>query len=363
MVAGGSWGTTLADARAMSGSPTEDDYAGLLKSSRPLIDVRAPAEFARGALPDAVSLPILDDAERAAVGETYKSDGRDAAVALGFQLVGGEQRRSRIAAWRDFAAAHPHAAIYCWRGGLRSQIAQRWLAEGGVVLPRIVGGFKALRQFCLDELERSAARDFVLVGGRTGSGKTAVVQALANHVDLESLANHRGSAFGGHPTPQPPPVAFENALAVALLKLDPHAPTAIEDEGRSIGRLAIPQAVYDAMQRAPIVVLEVPRATRADNIYQEYVVEAERPRERLQAALARIQRRLGGTRYQHVAALMADAFEQASDDLHRQWIERLLAWYYDPMYDYQLGLKAERIVQRGSPDEMTAYLRTYSKPA
>ena len=160
------------------------------------------------------------------------------------------------AAWRDFAAAHPHAAIYCWRGGLRSQIAQRWLAESGVVLPRIVGGFKALRQFCLDMLERSVARDFVLVGGRTGSGKTAVVQALANHVDLEALANHRGSAFGGHPTPQPPPVAFENALAVALLKLDPHAPTAIEDEGRSIGRLAVPQAVYDAMQRAPIVVLE-----------------------------------------------------------------------------------------------------------
>ena len=347
----------------MSRSPAEDDYAALLKGPRPLIDVRAPAEFARGALPGAVSLPILDDAERAAVGKVYKSDGQDAAVALGLQLVDGERKRSRIATWRDFAGDHPAAAIYCWRGGLRSQIAQRWLVESGVVLPRVVGGFKALRQFCLDILERSAAREFVLVGGRTGSGKTAVVRSVANHVDLEALANHRGSAFGGHPTPQPPPIAFENALAVVLLKLDDRARTAIEDEGRSIGRLAIPQPVYDAMQRAPIVVLEVPRAVRVDNIYREYVVEAECPRERLLAALARIQRRLGGTRHQHLAALMADAFDQASDELHRQWIERLLEWYYDPMYDYQLGRKAERIVQRGPPDEMTAYLRAYSKPA
>ena len=347
----------------MSTSPTEDDYAAVLKHSRPLIDVRAPAEFARGALPGAVSLPILDDAERAAVGETYKRSGRDAALALGLKLVDGENKRSRIAAWRDFAAEHPGAAIYCWRGGMRSQIAQRWLAEGGVALPRIVGGFKALRGFCLQVHERSGERQFLLVGGRTGSGKTAVVRAVANHVDLEALANHRGSAFGGHPTPQPPPVAFENALAVALLKTDDHAPTAIEDEGRSIGRLAIPQAVYDAMQRAPIVVLEVPRTARVDNIYQEYVVQAERPRERLLAALARIQRRLGGTRYQEVAALMTAAFDQASAELHRQWIDRLLAWYYDPMYDYQLGRKAERVVQRGAPEEMAAYLRSLDKGA
>ena len=348
----------------MSGAPTEDDYAALLRDSRPLIDVRAPAEFARGALPGAVSLPILDDEERAAVGRTYKNGGRAAAVALGLRLVDGEKKRRRIAAWHDFSSEHPQAAIYCWRGGMRSQIAQRWLAESGVVLPRIVGGFKALRGFCLDVLERSGTREFVLVGGRTGSGKTAVVQAVANHIDLEALANHRGSAFGGHSTPQPPPVAFENALAAALLKLDERTPTAIEDESRSIGRLAVPQAVYDAMHRAPIVVLEVPRTARVDNIYREYVVQAERPRERLSAALTRIQRRLGGMRYQHVAALMAGAFDQASAELHRQWIDRLLQWYYDPMYDYQLGRKAERIVRRGPPEEIAAYLRSrYKSPA
>ena len=347
----------------MPAPPAEDNYAALLKASRPLIDVRAPAEFARGAVPSAVSLPILTDEERTLVGKAYKSGGREAAIAVGFRLVHDDAKNQRVAAWRRFSAKHPLAAIYCWRGGLRSEIAQRWLAESGIELPRVAGGFKALRRFCLDVLERSAERPFVLVGGRTGSGKTKVVQAIANHVDLEALANHRGSAFGGHQTPQPPPVAFENALAVALLRLDDEAPVGVEDESRTIGRLAIPAPVYDAMQRAPIVVLEAEKATRIENIYQEYVVHAACPREHLLAALARIQRRLGGTRYQHIAALMANAFDRASAELHRQWIERLLEWYYDPMYDYQLGRKEERIVQRGPAEEMTAYLRAYSSAA
>ena len=342
---------------------TERDYAALLKASRPLIDVRAPAEFARGALPGAVNLPILTDDERTAVGKAYKNDGREAAVALGHRLVQGGAKHERIAAWRDCAARHPLAAIYCWRGGIRSELAQRWLGEGGVALPRVAGGFKALRQFCLNVLEGSAARPFVVVGGRTGSGKTEVVQAVANHIDLEALANHRGSSFGAHLTPQPPPVGFENALAVALLKLDANAPVAVEDESRAIGRLAIPASVYDAMQRAPIIVLEVDRATRIDNIHREYVVQAGYPRQRLLAALGRIQRRLGGTRHQHIAALMAAAFNQASAELHRQWIGCLLDWYYDPMYDYQLARKEQRIVRCGPPDEMAAYLRSYSNCA
>lgn len=348
----------------MSGPPTEDDYSALLKASRPLIDLRAPAEFAHGTLPGAVNLPILNDAERAAVGKAYKSGGREAALATGHRLVRGDAKEDRVRAWRGFAAEHPHAALYCWRGGLRSEIAQLWLGESGVALPRVAGGFKALRRFCLDVLERSAAMPFVLVGGRTGSGKTGVVRAAARHVDLEALANHRGSSFGGFLTPQPAPVSFENALAVALLRLDGEAPVAVEDEGRSIGRLAIPAPVYDAMQRAPIVVLEVERATRVENIHREYVVDAGHPRQRLLAALARIQRRLGGARYQHLADVMTDAFDQASADLHRQWIERLLAWYYDPMYDYQLAGKEQRIVRRGPVDEMRAYLASaYSRAA
>ena len=335
-----------------------DDYANILREVRPLIDVRAPAEFRRGTVPGAVNLPLLTDDERDAVGKTYKAHGHDAAVTLGHELVAGDVKASRVSAWHVFATEHPEALITCWRGGLRSQIAQAWLAAAGIDLPRVAGGFKALRQFCLDTIQTAGdTRRFVVVGGRTGSGKTQVVRAASSHVDLEAIANHRGSAFGGFPTSQPPPVTFENALAVALLKLAPEMPVAVEDESRTIGRLAIPAALYNAMQQAPIVLLDVDDADRIDNIYREYVVEADDPEHHLTTSLSRIERRLGGVRYREVAALMDAAFRADADDVHRIWIRRLLEYYYDPMYDYQLAGKKDRIVMRGGTHEVVDYLR------
>lgn len=341
-----------------------DDYANILRDARPLIDVRSPAEFHRGVVPGAVNLPLLTDDERDAVGKTYKADGHEAAVALGHELVRDDNKASRVAAWRAFAVKHPNALITCWRGGLRSQVAQAWLADSGIELPRVAGGFKALRNVCLDTLETAgAARRFVVVGGRTGCGKTQVVQAAPAHVDLEAAANHRGSAFGGLPTPQPPPVTFENALAVALLKLSSDETVVVEDESRTIGRLAIPVALHKAMQQAPIVLLEVDDTDRVDNIYREYVVEADDPEPHLTASLARIERRLGGVRYRELAALMDAAFRANAsdrDDAHRLWIRRLLEYYYDPMYDYQLAGKQDRIVMRGDRVEVAAYLAELS---
>ena len=334
----------------------------MLRRDRPLIDVRSPVEFARGRVPGAVNLPLLADEERDAVGKEYKARGRDAAVALGHRLVGDDVRASRVAAWHDFAAAHPEAVITCWRGGLRSEIAQTWLAEAGIELPRVAGGVKALRRFGLDVIEESSAqRRFVLVGGRTGTGKTLVVRNAPAHVDLEALANHRGSAFGAFPTPQPPPVTFENALAVALLRLPAGEPIVVEDESRTIGRLALPESLYEAMGRAPIALLDVEYAQRVDNIYQEYVLDAVEPEEHLPIRLARIEPRLGGVRYREVAELMRSAFEATDPDeqraTHHRWIERLLRYYYDPMYDYQLKGKMDRVVMSGGVDEVAAYLR------
>ena len=337
-----------------------DDYANILRDARPLIDVRSPAEFRRGAVPGAVNLPLLTDDERDAVGKTYKADGHDAAVALGHQLVAHDNKASRVTAWRAFAAENPSALITCWRGGVRSQIAQAWLADAGIDLPRIAGGFKALRHFCLETIQTAGdTRRFVVVGGRTGSGKTRVVKAARAHIDLEAVANHRGSAFGGMPTPQPPPVTFENALAVALLKLPPDESVVVEDESRTIGRLAIPVALHKAMQQAPIVLLTVDDADRIDSIYREYVVEADDPEPHLTTALSRIERRLGGVRYRELAALMAAAFRADASSqrhAHRAWIRRLLEYYYDPMYDYQLAGKKDRVVMRGERAEVQAFL-------
>ena len=326
------------------------DYAGLLTSQTPLIDLRAPAEFARGALPGAINLPLLTDDERHQVGIRHKQDGPLAAFELGERLVSGAVRAARLRGWTAFLDAHPNAVLYCWRGGARSQIVQTWLSEQGRDVARLAGGYKALRQFCLAELEMP--RQWVVLGGRAGSAKTELLQEIPGHVDLEGLANHRGSAFGGRATPQPTPIDFENALAVALAQRGRAGTLAVEDESRTIGRLAIPQAVFGAMQAAPLVVVEVPREARIDHIVQGYALAPDASQARLTAALDNIARRLGSERHQRAREAMAAAFVDGSAAAHRRWVSMLLDWYYDPMYDHQLEQKRDRIVFRG--DAMAA---------
>jgi tRNA 2-selenouridine synthase len=338
----------------------------LLAAGGPFIDLRSPGEFAAGAVPGAVNLPLMTDDERHQVGLTYKAHGQEAAIALGESLVGGATREARLTGWEAFAHAHPDAWLYCWRGGMRSEVVQRWLAERGVRMPRVPGGFKALRHCCLDALESAAdpagQLPWVVLGGRTGTGKTRLLARVPGSIDLEGLANHRGSAFGAALTPQPPPVAFENALAVAWMRHDAPA-LVLEDESRTIGRLALPASWHAAMQRAPLVLLEVELATRIRHITEEYVWEplaaglaAVSLEARLQNALDRIRRRLGGLRHREVSAELAAAFETGE---HSAWIERLLVWYYDPMYDYQLEGKRSRLLFIGDASETEAFLAAY----
>ncbi len=224
----------------MPARPDTDDYRALFLRPTPMMDMRAPAEFAHGAFPSALSLPLMSDAERAQVGICYKQQGQDAAIELGHQLVSGGLKAQRLAQWADFARQHPQGYLYCFRGGLRSQTVQRWLREEGIDYPLVTGGYKAMRRFLLEELERSlASASFVLVSGKTGTGKTRVISHLARGVDLEGLANHRGSSFGQMPTPQPSQIDFENGLSIALLRLlaKGSEPIFLEDEGRLIGCL------------------------------------------------------------------------------------------------------------------------------
>ena len=334
------------------------DHGALLCSGTGFIDVRAPVEFAKGAVPGAVNLPILNDDERAAVGTRYRQRGQQAAVALGEELVSGAVRAKRIEAWAGFARSHPECTLYCARGGLRSRIAQAWLAEAGAAVPRVEGGFKSLRRFCLHTIDEAATSlKLIIVGGRTGSGKTAVLAHAPASIDLEGLANHRGSAFGERSSPQPPPIGFENALAVELLRLSARGTTvALEDESRQIGRLAVPAALYQAMQAAPIVVIEASLDARVENILTEYVLEAPNPHEHLPASFARIRKRLGGARHQEIGELLGAALTQGDPELHRRWIRRLLTDYYDPMYDYQIAAKQDRIVYRGDTKSVADYL-------
>lgn len=356
--------------------PDTDDYRRLFLDGVSLLDTRAPTEFARGSFPGAVNLPLMTDEERARVGTCYKREGQAAAIALGHSLVQGTVKADRVARWVDFARSHPDGYLYCFRGGLRSQIVQQWLLEAGVHYPRVTGGYKAMRQFLLAELERCiAAAEFWLVAGRTGSGKTRVVRALPRSVDLEGLANHRGSTFGALLSPQPSQIDFENRLAVALMQrlaFGPE-PVVLEDEGRLIGRIALPGSLRERMQDAPLLELDIPLAERVTVVLEDYVIDLGRRyrdrygdagqqlhRERLQSDLARARKRLGGARYQEVSALIDRAFDvqaaSAALDGHREWITLLLRDYYDPMYDYQMRQRSGRRLLVGDREEVIRHI-------
>lgn len=344
-----------------------DDYRALFLSPTPMLDLRAPGEFARGAFPSALNLPLMSNEERALVGTCYKKQGQEAAIALGHQLVSGELKAQRLAQWVDFARQHPQGYLYCFRGGLRSLTVQRWLRDAGVDYPRVIGGYKAMRRFLLDELERSvASASFILISGKTGTGKTRVISRLPRAVDLEGLANHRGSSFGQLPTPQPAQIDFENGLSIALMRLLARAsgPIFLEDEGRLIGCLSLPASLREKMSVAPMFVVEESLDERIDVVIDDYVVDLGRRyellygedgprlhREKLQRDLARIVKRLGGERQQRVSTLLDEAFahQGRSGDLsaHRAWIALLLQEYYDPMYEYQLARRDGRQLYHG----------------
>ena len=222
-----------------------------------------------------------------------------------------------------------------------------WFRRAGKKIVRFVGGYKRLRNFLLDQLNNPPK--VILISGRTGVGKTELLPQVINAVDLEGLANHRGSAFGGRLTEQPAQIDFENQLAIEFLRHEDYV--VLEDESRLIGRINVPLTVQEAMKRAPIYLLEDTLENRVSRILEEYVrvplqiLQEEELKQQLAKSLSAIQKRLGGVRYQALAQLLDRAFSSNDVDAHSEWIITLLTDYYDPMYDYQLNRKRDRIVQ------------------
>jgi tRNA 2-selenouridine synthase len=344
-----------------------DCFTELLLNSTPLIDVRAECEYHDGHIPHSVNLPLLKDAERTEVGTCYKRKGQEAAITLGTQLVSGDAKNERMAAWMRFIADNPTAVILCFRGGLRSQTVQKWLAESGLQRPLISGGYKALRRHLLRTTIRVAdEKKIIIVAGKTGTGKTHLINNLTHSVDLEGLANHRGSAFGRRVSAQPAQSVFENLLALDLLRQEREggATLFLEDESRAIGSISLPLELHRAMSVAPIVRVEESLDFRVETILNDYIVSNLTDFRRLDpvqgdslfsesllASLDRIKKRLGGERHLAVRDIMSAALTSNNDhDQHRAWIRGLLVDYYDPMYEYQMTKKAQRVVFKGDSE-------------
>jgi tRNA 2-selenouridine synthase len=357
--------------------PLIDDFRSIVIQDRPLIDTRALVEFAKGSFPNAVNLPLMNDKERELVGTTYKQKGGEAAIALGYQLVSGDVKESRVGAWVDFIQKHPDTYLFCWRGGQRSQIVQQWLQDTSITIPRLKGGYKAFRNYLMEESIRLAHdKDILIIGGRTGSGKTLLLERLVGTIDLEGMANHRGSSFGRYATPQPTQIDFENTLAYAQIQHDEagHKRLIIEDESHNIGRCYIPHEVFETFQQGEVILLEATLQERIDITYNEYIIASQADYEYhhtrgnaqyswievMQHNFDRIRKRLGDEDHRRLSDMLQMAWEHQmrTDDPseHKVWIRELLEKYYDPMYDYQIKNKGDRIVFGGRADEIIEFL-------
>ncbi len=292
-----------------------------------VIDVRSPGEFRHGHIPGAHSVPLFDDAERAEIGTLYKQVGRLPAIVRGMEVAGAKADRL-VKAVQDVVGSGPEVVVHCWRGGMRSEGVAWLLTQCGYRPSRLLGGYKAFRREAQSHFAQP--RRVIILGGHSGAGKTQLLHALRKSgeqvIDLESLANHRGSAFGGiMQPPQPTVEQFENELFLQWRDLDPGKRVWIEGESQAIGKIFIPAPIWKQMSDAPTIFVEVDRQRRAEFLVEQY---GELPAEDLAAAITKIRKRLGGARLKLALAALDcnDVLQFASIALE----------YYDRAYSNSL---------------------------
>lgn len=312
-----------------------------------VIDVRSPSEFAEDHVPGAINLPVLDDDERAKIGTIYVQESAFLARKLGAALVARNAARhiegplaQHDGSWRPL--------VYCWRGGQRSNSFASILSQIGWRVEVLQGGYQSYRRLVKDALyDRPFPCRVVLLDGFTGTAKTDLLQVAARHgaqvLDLEGLANHRGSLFGAMGE-QPAQKGFESALAEVVGGLDPARPVLIEAESSKVGERVVPPMLWKAMQSAPRLTVEAPRDVRAGYLARAYadIVSDPGRLDRILASLTRLQG------HERVEQWRRMAREQRIEAL----ADELMEHHYDPRYAKQFGrhetpdagtLRAERL--------------------
>lgn len=305
-----------------SGLPLQE----FLKHPGALFDVRSEAEYQKGHIPNSLNLPLFNNAERAEVGTCYKKTGPKEAFLIGLKLA-----QCKFASFVEFAHAHSKEGkckVLCWRGGLRSGSIAWLFNAAGISAVTLKGGYKAFRRWVLEQFE--TPYELKILGGLTGSGKTALLKKFRENgeqiIDLESLAAHRGSAFGSlglsqqHTTEH-----FENCLAMELSQLDPSKPIWVEDESRMIGLCNIPKPFYQKMQQAPLYLLETSLEERIEKLIKDY---GSLDKDILISSVQKISKKLGGARTKEVIQYIENSVLEKA--------VALLLTYYDSAYQHSL---------------------------
>jgi tRNA 2-selenouridine synthase len=322
------------------------------QSFAPVLDVRSPSEYSHAHIPGAYSLPLFTDPERALVGTYYKQQSRESAIKIGLDFFGLKMRKTveeteQIVSKysKDQTSSHKKTVlVHCWRGGMRSA-GVAWLLDlYGFEVYTLEGGYKNFRRLVLQQFEKNYP--VRLLGGYTGSGKTEILMMLEKNgesvLDLETLAQHKGSAFGNLGMPaQPTQEQFENDLSVALYglqqKCSPQKEIWVEDESQRIGDVNIPIVFWKNMRKQKIYFLDIPFDERLNYLVNQY---GKHEKERLVNAIIRIKKRLGGLETKEaVNALIEERVEDCF---------RILLRYYDKWYLKGLNNRegVEKLIQK-----------------
>jgi tRNA 2-selenouridine synthase len=334
---------------------TIEEFLQLAKQ-HPVLDVRSPGEYTHAHIPGAISLPLFTDEERKVVGTAYKQQSKQDAIRIGLDYFGVKMRtmveevesiignmqlvinkKRKATKQEDTLPVANCLLLHCWRGGMRSA-GVAWLLDlYGFKVFTLIGGYKAYRKWVQAQFENEYP--FKIIGGFTGSGKTLVLNELSKQnksiIDLEALANHKGSAFGAlGEAPQPKQEMFENLLAEQLLDVsikitdketanNYHLSTNIyiEDESQRIGNLQIPMPLWYTMRKSPVYFLDIPFEKRLNYLTEEY---GKFEKEKLVNAIIRIQKRLGGLDTKN-------AVNYLLENNHKECF-RILLTYYDKYY-------------------------------
>lgn len=293
-----------------------------LRSSIPVVDVRSQLEFEAGHINDAINIPLLNNEERVAVGTDYKQKGRREAIRTGFRLVG--PRINQIVDEAEEIAINNELITHCWRGGMRSSNFSQFADMAGIQTYVLKGGYKTYRQKAHEFFKRPYK--IILISGCTGSGKTEVLRMLKELgeqvVDLEGMAKHKGSAFGGLMMPsQPTTEQFENNLFEQLNAFDIFKPVWVEDESIAVGRIFLPTDFWTSMRQSPIIILDVKKESRIQRLVDEY---GHADRTEFLASMQRITKKLGG---QHFKAAKEKLI---ANEMHS--VMEILLTYYDKAY-------------------------------
>ncbi len=297
------------------------------RNKRIILDVRTPAEYEKGHIPKALNLPLFSNEERAIVGTIYKQESSEKALLKGLDFVGNKM--TRFIENAKVLAPEKRVAVHCWRGGKRSS-SMAWLLDlAGLDVKVLEGGYKSYKRHIQNQMQVEHFK-FIVLGGKTGSGKTHILKALKQKgeqvIDLEGVAHHKGSAFGWiGEAAQPSTEQFENDLFEQLLNLDSDKRIWLENESRNIGSVYLPDAFWDKMKNSPVINIEIPFENRVQILVDEY---AQYPKEELLEGFYKIKKRLGGQNLKEAEnALKENNFHKAVE---------IALGYYDKSYQFLL---------------------------